>query len=210
MPVGQDLAAYVSLWDVGGSGDFQTFAEAIGVMFAEVEAYAEASSTQVGWQPLWDVDLAPASALPWQCMLAGERAPAGATAAQLRSLIKAAPNQDRGTPTSIVAAVQQCLTGSQIVGFRERSRSDGTYDENAVAVFTYQSQTPDQNQVLAALRRTVPFDINIYYQCLAGPTWAGLETGTGGTLTWTELEATYGPAWTNVENALPGFVIYVG
>lgn len=207
MSIADDLAAYVSIWDT--TGDFQILARGLGAMFAEVESYAADTDDVVGWQPIWDVDIAPHNALPWLAQVVGERVPSGATDEQARALIRAAPNQDRGTPLSIVNAVKQCLTGTQIVGMKERSRSDGTEDDDALSLFTYLSQTPDQNAVQAALRRTVPADIDVYYQCLTGPTWAALESGISGG-SWTTFESTYGPTWDDVESATPGYVLYVG
>lgn len=203
MSIANDLATVVAIWD--DTGDFQTYARAVGQMFLEVETFAEDTDTVIGWQALWDVDIAPSNALPWLAQTVGERVPSGSTDAQARSLIKAAPNQDRGTPLAIANAVKQCLTGGQTIGFRERYRDDGTQDDDALAVFTYVSETPSQNAVLAALRRTVPADIDIYYQCLSSPTWAALQTGKA---TWADFEAAYGPTWAAVEGAQPGYVLF--
>lgn len=205
MAVASDLAAAVALWDQ--TGDFATYCEALGQMFVEVESYAEDTDTVIGWQPLWDYNTAPSNALPWLCMAAGEIAPQGATDAQLRTLIQTNPNAYRGGPQAIVDAVKACLTGSQLVGFAERQKQDGTADDDWISVFTYQSQTPNQNAVLSALRRTVPADINYAYQCLAGPTWASLEAGVSNG-TWTQLYAKYGTTWAQIESATPGYVIY--
>lgn len=202
MSVTADLSAAVALWDQ--TGDLTTYVQAIGQMFAEVESYALDTDTVIGWSPLWDVDNAPSNALPWLAMVVGERVPAGSTDTQARALIRAAPNQDRGQPLAVVNAVKQVLTGGKIIGLRERARSDGTADNDALSVFTYTSQTPSVAAVQAALARTVPADINIYYQTLTGPTWTSLETGES----WSSLESTYGPTWANVESSTPGYVIY--
>jgi len=210
MPIADDLATYVSQWDL--TGDYQTYARAIGQMFVEVESYAEDTDTTVGWQPLWDYTIAPHNALPWIAMVYGETAPQNATDDQIRALIQAAPNSRRGTPRAIADAVKQTLTGGQLVGIKERWRSDTvSVDEDAMSIFTYLAQTPDQNAVQAALRRTVPADIDIYYSALTGPTWAALEAGAGGG-TWSALISHYGGGtWSAVEAetlALPGYVIY--
>lgn len=204
MTVSTDLAAYVSVWDL--TGDYSTFAEAVGQMFAEVEFYTEDTDTTVGWQALWDVDLAPTKGLPWLAMVMGETLPQGISDPAARALIRAAPNQDRGQPLAIANAIKQTLTGGQLVGLRERHRADGTADDDALAIVTWLSQTPSQNAVTAAIRRTVPADINPYYQCLAGETWATVEGG----LTWAQIQTTDGPTWHNIETAtsLPGYVIY--
>ena len=210
MSVSADITAFVELWDV--TGDFTDFAAAIGVMFAEVESFAEDTDTTVGWQKLWDVDLATGAGLTWLAQFGGDVLPAGSTDTQARALIKAAPNQDRGTPLAIANAVKQTLTGGQLIGLKERWRSDtAAEDDDAISIFTYQSQTPNQGQVLEALRRTVPADIDVYYSCLAGPTWAALESGAGSG-TWANLISHYGGGtWAEIENAtlaLPGYTLY--
>jgi hypothetical protein len=206
MSIAADMAAYVELWDT--TGDFQTFATAIGGMFGQVEGFAEDTDTTIGWQQLWDVDLAAGAGLAWLAQFAGERVPTGSTDAQARSLIEAAPNQDRGTPLAIVNAVKQVLTGSQTVGFAERQKPDASEDDDALTVFTYAHETPDPNAVLAALRRTVPGDINLSYSTFAGPTWAALQTAAGNG-SWTNLYSHYGAgSWATIEGAAPGYIIY--
>lgn len=205
MSIAADLTTYVELWDT--TGDFQTYATAIGQMFAEIEQYAEDTDTTVGWSVLWDVDTATHNALPWLAMIVGERVPSGASDSQARALIKAAPNQDRGTPLAIANAIKQLLTGAQTVAMRERKRSDGTADDDALNIVTWATQTPDQNAVLAALRRTVPADIDVYYDVLTSPTWATIQSGSP---TWATIQTNDGPTWADIDSStsLAGYVIY--
>lgn len=208
--IATDLATYVSRWDV--TGDLQDYARAVGAMFAEVESYSEDTDTVVGWQPLWDYEIAPHNALPWLAMVMGETAPQGATDDQLRALIAAAPNQDRGTRDAIANAVKQTLDGPRLVGVKERWRSDTeAVDEDAISVFTYEEQTSNPNAVQAALRRTVPADIKVYYSTLTAPNWDALQTDAGSG-SWTSLYAHFGAgSWSTIEGnvlALPGYVIY--
>lgn len=204
MPIANDLADYVSRWDL--TGDFQTYARGIGQMFVEVEGYAEDTDTVVGWQPLWDYTIASHNALVWLAMVYGEVAPQGATDDQLRALIQAAPNAKRGTPNAVAGAIKQTLTGGQLVAIRERHTDAGTADDDAIAIITLSSQTPNQNAVQAAIRRTLPADIEPYYQCLSGATWASLEGG----LSWATIESTTGPTWHDVEASVlfPGYDLY--
>ena len=205
MSVTADLATFVELWDL--TGDLATYATAIGQMFAEVESYAADTDTTVGWQALWDVDLAPHNALPWLAMIVGERVQAGSTDAQARALIKAAPNQDRGTPQAIANAVKQLLTGAQTVGMRERTTDAGVPDDDALNIVTWSSQTPNANAVDAALRRSVPADIDVYYQVLSSPTWATIQSGSP---TWATIQSTDGPTWADIDSttSLAGYVVY--
>lgn len=210
MSVADDLAIYLSRWDV--TGDLQVYATAIGQMFSEVETYAADTDITIGWQPLWDVDIAPTAALPWLAMVVGESVPQGSTDAQARALIRAAPNQDRGSPDAIATAVKQTLTGGQLVGIKERWRTDtNAEDDDCMSIFTYSSQTPSVGAVQAALRRTVPADIDIFYSVQSGPTWAAVESAAGSG-SWSNLYTHFGAgAWTVIEGsvlALPGYAIY--
>ena len=204
MSIANDLADYVSIWDK--TGDFQTYARAIGQMFVEVEGYAEDTDTTVGWQALWDVDTAPTGGLPWLAMVMGETLPQGVTDAQARALIRAAPNQDRGSPQAVADAIKQVLTGGQLVGIREGYRGDGTADLDSVAIATWANETPSQNAVLAAIRRTLPFDINPYYTCLTANTWATIQGGR----TWANIQTSDGPTWGGIQAhaLLAGYDIY--
>lgn len=197
MSIAEDFAAALSPWDL--TGDLSTYGEAIGQMFKQVELFAADTDTTVGWQLLWDVDLAPAIALPWLAQVVGERLPVGLSEAASRTQIKATPNQFRGTLKATVLGVQGALTGTKRVWIRERFNGS-TFDEDSIAIATYEHETPDQQAVLNALRRTVPADINVFYEMLAGATWGTLETPAKD---WAELEAEFGPTWADVSGAEP-------
>jgi hypothetical protein len=196
--VAEDFAAELSIWDL--TGDLTDYAEAIGQMYAQVELFAADTETQVGWQPLWDVDLMPAYGLPWLAQTVGERIPVGLAEDAAREQIRKTPNQFRGTPSAIIDAVKAPLTGGKRVWFRERFNGSES-DEDWIAIATYASETPDERAVLNALRRTVPGDIDVFYEVLTGATWALLETPV---TTWGALEVTYGPTWANIAGATPG------
>lgn len=197
MSIAEDLANELSIWDL--TGDLSTYGEGLGQMFAEVEFYAADTDTTVGWQPLWDVDLAPYKGLPWLAQTVGERLPVGFEEAAGREQIRKTPNQYRGTLSSIVTKVKLQLTGGKRVWIRERFNGSEE-DEDSIAIATYVHETPDEQAVLNALRETVPADINVHYEVLLGPTWGELETPEK---TWAELEADFGPTWANVADIEP-------
>jgi hypothetical protein len=184
------------------TGDMTAFINSVAVMWAEVEPYqADPSNDVVSWQPLLDVDLANLQALMWLAQCVGDRVPVGFTEDQARAWVKATPNWNRGTPAAIVASVKRVLTGSQTVLYRWRSHLDLTFDVDCVAVQTYASETPDPQIVRNQLRRNVPADIIVEYQCVAGATWSVFTPG----LTWAQFRTNYGPTWANVRNQQPGF-----
>ena len=123
MSVADDFVAALAPWM---TPDLETYARAIGGMFAEVEMWAEDSPTLPGWGILLDVNTCPAKALPYLAMYVGERLPAGITEAAAREWIRDAPNQVRGTPYSIFRAAQRYLTGQRTVQIIEREPSGGT------------------------------------------------------------------------------------
>ena len=185
------------------SGDLQDYLQAIASMWDEVEAYqADPENGTNQWQALFDIDLAPLPALIWLAQTVGDRVPVGYNADQARAWIRALPNWNRGTPAAIIASVQRVLTGSKSVLYRWRSRLDLTFDVDSVALMTYVAETPDQQMGLNALRRNVPADIVIDYQCIPGATWGALDAGK----TWAQFKAAYGPTWSNVRSQTPSFL----
>jgi hypothetical protein len=186
--------------------DLYDFVSAIASMWQEAEQYYldDPDNGVVGWQPLWDVTIAPSGGLPWLAQVVGERLPSGLTDTAQRQWITLAPVQDRGSPTGIVNAVKRLLTGTQTVQFRERSHLDGTADNDYISILTYAAETPNPAAVRQALRRNVPADIVWEYDVATQATWTSVETGMAD---WTQLQTTYGPAWTDVAGATPGFIV---
>lgn len=189
--------------------DLGAFLRVIGGMFAEVERYAadgdedsEGAGT-VGWGVMLDPDLCPAAGLPYLAQWVGERLPAGISEADARTWIKDAPNQDRGTPESIVRAAQRWLTGSRLVWLKERSKLDGTVDSDWIAVITYTSQTPNVQRVRDELRKVVPGDIEMDYATTASALWSAIDSRG----TWGQVRAAY-PTWAAVSGSQPGFTAW--
>lgn len=187
--------------------DLAGYIDAVASMWEQIEPFIEDDPLNdiVAWQRLFDVDLAPLFALPWLAQCVGERLPVGVDEAWARNWIKLSPTWSRGTPQAIVNAIKRLLTGTAVVQFRERSRLDGSYDDDYIAVITYAEQTPDEEAVREALRRNVPADIQVDYDVISTATWALVEAGMAD---WTELQATYGPTWGSVAGAKPGFDVW--
>jgi len=89
---------------------------------------------------------------------------------------------------------------------RERwNANTSTADPDWISILTWASQTPDQNLVEEVLRRNVPADIMYTYTVQTAATWGSF----GGTVAnWGAFQATYGPNWSNVAGATPGYVTW--
>jgi hypothetical protein len=188
------------------TSDLTAYTNAIASMWGEVEQFEDDPANDiVGWQALFDVDIAPMIALPWLAQCVGERLPVGIDVDAARDWIRLNPRWMRGTEQAIVNAVKRCLTGPATVQFGQRMHLDATVDVDCVAVLTYTSQTPDQGAVQRALRDNVPADIVWEYACVDGATWALVQAGMS---SWTQLQTTYGPKWSNVAGSTPGFNVW--
>ena len=87
---------------------------------------------------------------------------------------------------------------------RERwNANTNSVDPDWISVLTYAAQTPDQNLVRQALRRNVPADIMWTYTLQAQAIWANFPA-----VTWANFRTTYGPTWSSVKGATPGYVTW--
>jgi hypothetical protein len=162
--VSEDLVAAHEPWI---TDDLATYLRAIGGMFAEVELYAFDTDEFEGWTILLDVDRVPVQGLPYLAQYVGERLPRGLTEEAQRQWVRDAPNQRRGTLSSIVDAAQRFLTGARIVTVIER---EGGADK--ITVVTYTDQTPSSARVLAELNKVIPADISLTYVVNPGQIWS--------------------------------------
>jgi hypothetical protein len=135
-----------------------------------------------GWSSVLDVDRAPYVGLPWLGQFVGLTTPAklpgetdAAHAIRLRAYIAATGGFKRGTPASIVGAVQQYLSGSKEVILKERDTSPYHFE-----VHSRESETLIGNVPLieAAIRVQKPAGLQFIY--LRVPDW-----------TYDDLDAAY-------------------
>lgn len=184
--------------------DLQTYALAIASMWAQTDQYLEDPDNDiVAFQAMFDVDIAPFEALPWLAQCVGERIPVGYDDQQARDWIRNSPKWIRGTPQGIWNAVKRVLAPGAVMQMRERwNANTGAADPDWISIFTWADQTPDVNLVEQALRRNVPADILYYYATQTSVTWGAL---TAAASSWAALNADYGPAWSDVRGATPGF-----
>jgi hypothetical protein len=121
----------------------------LGSMFQIVDDYSRdqvvGNVIAPGWSQLLDADRAPDEALAWLGQWVGVRVTAGSTPANQRLQIKSVGGWKRGTPGSLVAAIQATLTGTKSVTVIERN--GGPYN---ITVITKASETPSPSASLAA------------------------------------------------------------
>jgi hypothetical protein len=192
-----DLVARFEPWL---TPDLETYLRAIAGMMSQVELYALDSDDAEGWTILFDPDLCPVEGLPYLAQYVGEVLRTGATEAEMRTQIKEAPNQQRGTNPSIFAAAQRRLTGAKLVAMTER---DGTVD--TLTVVTYQDQTPNPNGTQADIMAVLPADVILNYQNLPGQRWSNVKASYA---TWTALK-TANATWGLLASAQGGSATYV-
>lgn len=99
------------------------------------------------WSALVDIDRAPDETLPWLGQLVGVVVPRQEIletdsdyAVRIREYIRGTPGFKRGSPSAMVVAVQQYLTGTKQVIFRERN--GGAYK---LTVKTRRDETPPED-----------------------------------------------------------------
>lgn len=163
--VAGDLIASFEPWM---TDDLYDYLNAVGSMFAAVEALSADAENGEGWSLALDPDLCPPEALPYLAQFVGERLPVGLAEPFQREWIKDEPNSVRGTVPSILRAAQRSLTGNRKVALLERG---GVNDPDLVVVRTYASETPFPARVLHDLQDVMPADMTLDYRAIAGSTW---------------------------------------
>lgn len=153
--VAEDIYAALGPWsrrdaEIGETTDnwrVLEIAEAIGGRLQPIEDITRDSDDYVGWGIIMDPDFAPEEWLPWLAQLGGVRVKEGLALPEQRVRLKALANAWRGSPSSIVGAAQQFLTGTKTVYLVERHGS-----ANRLTVTTLTAETPDPVSVDRAIR----------------------------------------------------------
>lgn len=152
-----------------GSEDLRTLCRAVGVGWQDLHEIVRDTDAGPGWSTLLDVDRAPAWALAWLAQMVGVRVTRGASETVQRAEVRTAAGAARGTPASLVAAVQATLTGTRRVILRERYGSP-----YRVRVETISAETPDPVAAEAAARAQKPAGLVLEFATITGQTWDSL------------------------------------
>jgi hypothetical protein len=139
------------------------FCESIGGLLQPLDDIIQDTDDGPGWSIVMDVDRAPADWLGWLAQFVGVRLRAGLTLGEQRDRIKSTDGFRRGTPSAIIGAAQQFLTGDKQVFLIERHGSAW-----ALTVATLASETPDPAKVEYAVREQKPAGIVMNVVTVAG------------------------------------------
>lgn len=138
----------------------------------EIVDIVEDSDAHEGWGSLMDLDEVPGSALAWLAQFVGVELIASLDDTSNKIRIAEAAGFRRGTPSAIVAAAKQFLTGIRKVELYEREGDPWTF-----RLRTYDSETPEPEKVEAAVLSLKPAGLILVYEIQQGVEIDGL-TGT--------------------------------
>jgi len=142
-------------------------------LFQEVDDWAsDTDDGKPGWSILVDATRCPDEGIQWLGQFVGAKISSTFTPAAQRAQLEALSGWKRGTPNSIQTAVAAVLTGGQTVIIKERDTSPYHFE-----VLTYASETPDQNQVIAAINATKPAGLQYTYVYFSGQKAFTLRVG---------------------------------
>jgi len=146
-------------------GSLNTYLGCLGdPLFQLVDDWAsDTDDNKPGWSVLVDANRCPDDGIRWLGQFVGARISSTFTPAAQRAQLEALSGWKRGTPSSIQTAVAAVLTGSQTVVIKERDTSPYHFE-----VLTYSNETPDQNQVIAAINATKPAGLQYTYVDFSG------------------------------------------
>jgi hypothetical protein len=154
---------------------------AIAAMYDQIEEYARDSDEgDPGWSIIVDPDRVPIEAIDWLAQITGTilqnkgqntSETSDQYLARIRQQFRAANNQKRGTIEAITSAVQQQLTGTKTIFFRERD--GGAYN---LTVVTLTSETPSTAAVTKAISDNKPAGIIVTYASVTGATYIVYRT----------------------------------
>lgn len=174
-PVVTDMAERVySLFPGADVGDdsrgwaLLKLASAVAAMFEPVDDVVSDRDDIRGWEVALHPGLAPVDVLPWAAQFSGGRLTPGLPEAEQRNRIRRADGMRRGGVESLIAAVQETLTGARLVTVTER------YEDSAwrILVVTYTPETPDAAATLAAAKRAVCGGILVTHEVHDGQSYA--------------------------------------
>jgi hypothetical protein len=133
-------------------------------LFQLVDDWAsDTDNGEPGWSILVDADRCPDIAIQWLGQFVGAKISSTFTPTTQRAQFLALSSWKRGTVNSMQTAIAAVLIGSQTVVIKERDTSPYHLE-----VLTYANETPNQNQVIAAIVATKPVGLQYTYVYFSG------------------------------------------
>lgn len=173
-PITEDLYSRLGPWAIRDTVDAQwpllDVAEATGQQLQPVEDIVRDTDTHVGWGIVMDPDDGPIEWLGWLAQFAGVRLKVGLSSAAQRARVKSTDGMNRGTPSAVVGAAQQSLSGTKTVYLVERHGS-----AYRLTVTTISAETPSPAQVLADLMEQKPAGIVLVHAMTTGANYNALR-----------------------------------
>lgn len=131
---------------------------AVGSMYQDLDDLIRDSDAGPGWSGLFDLWAVKSDGLAYLAQYRGVRLRAGLSDERQRERVISTDGMLRGGRVALEGAARQYLTGDQHVNFIERSGSAWQ-----ITVVTRTSETPDPDQVEAALLEQKPAGIVLTY-----------------------------------------------
>lgn len=173
-PITEDLYSRLGPWASRDTVDAQwpllEVAEAIGQQLQPIEDIIRDTDAHVGWGVVMDVDDNPMDWLGWLAQFGGVRLKTGLTDLAQRARVKSTDGMNRGTPSAVVGAAQQTLTGTKTVYLVERHGS-----AYRLTVTTIAAETPNAAQVLADIIEQKPAGIVLVHAMTTGANYNALR-----------------------------------
>lgn len=137
-------------------------------LFQEVDDYARDNNGVPGWAGLFNPNLCPPQVLPWLGQLVGVAVDTTLSVDNQRAQVIGVQGWARGTPASIIAAVQLYLTGTKYVVLQERLGGNAY----ALGIQTHSSETPILvDAMMAAIRKVLPAGMLLTMNTYVGQTF---------------------------------------
>jgi hypothetical protein len=159
-----------------------------------------------GWSPLVDIDRLDRvpgdylTNLAYLAQFVGVVLQAGLAADAQAQRVRSTDGFKRGSPSGIIGAAQQHLTGNKTVVLREKWNPDtAARDDYHAQIITYAPETPDPAQVADDVNRQDPGGIIFHFSVLDGQDWQSVKTQYP---TWLAVRNAYG-SWQAVRDDVP-------
>lgn len=189
--------------DPTNSWPWYMYVGAIASMFDQVETYVrDQDDGTPGWGIILDIDRCPVEALPWLAQFVGVVLPGGLTEDQQRARIKNVDGFARGSIGGMISSLQEVLTGTKTVYFKERDSGASSVAGGAygLTVISLTSETPDPVLARQKLMANKPAGIILDYTQVTGASYVQFRTTY---TTYTAMDADF-VTYAGMRNNEPG------